>query len=398
MKYNRLVTGEIKMPYSEPAFEQPQHPGPSEFKLFSEALEQNNLPKLITLATLYPKAANYFFRADAHLVNYAVCKGHIAILKWLGTKIDTETMKHWIRSHNFEFFHKAAKAGHVDVLTWLAEQVPEDLENMIGVVNTVGLGDAALSIAERPDAAASFQKQWLERNSFPGFRSAVYRGHAAVLDWFKQRVTPKDLQLMIEVCLTEFIQATGQARFGSIEWLEREAPQAFHNLLRDTKKMDYLKSIARGNSNPAVLKWIEVKTASSATQNSGDSASALNIGPCDKTASTDNVAQNTLQDVSATLIAILNTYHAERSANKNEFYWLGRFFGSGYSKTQKLISVTHLIEALGNMEKNTLSELDMRVCRQGTLGDRINEWEQINKIKLSDFIKTDQEIHSLTCD
>jgi hypothetical protein len=246
---------------------------------FHGALEHDNLAALQKLTDLFPKTAAKFFTSDPHLLHFAAVDGQIEILKWLETKIDPETIKDWIRRHNFEMFHKAAQAGHAEALTWIVEKRPENFEDMVGVVRNMGRESVGLSFLGRPEAAAAFNKQWDDMHSFAAFRSAVYEGHAPVLDWFKQRVSPQNLQCMIQACLNEFTEAAGYGRLGSIMWLEQEAPQTCQTLIsRDQEK---IRSTAEDEENATVLKWLEAKisgeSAVGESKKEADSAAAMDL-------------------------------------------------------------------------------------------------------------------------
>ena len=76
----------------------------------------------------------------------------------------------------------------------------------------------------------------------------------------------------------------------------------------------------------------------------------------------------------------LKPYIDTTSARTTEYSWglieyAGSFFGlSGYSKTEKLDAIEHLLEQLENPEHRVLSVKDQAVLTTGTLGTGINQW------------------------
>lgn len=82
----------------------------------------------------------------------------------------------------------------------------------------------------------------------------------------------------------------------------------------------------------------------------------------------------------------LTDYHNNRALNLKEYFhpfWMT----NGYSRTQKLAAVDALIQALGDPNKS-ISEENLKICRQGRLGKLVATWEKANNLTITTFIST----------
>src|SRR3990167_1753066 len=139
----------------------------------------------------------------------AAKNGHLDILKYLADKAPND-LQDMIKADNYAAFRCAAKNGHVAVLEYLKEKIElqQDLQVMIQANSYEAFRYAAknghigvLKLLE--DAAPHDLQEMITTDNYPAFRYtsfcyAARNGHLAVLEYLADKIVPKEtLQVMI---------------------------------------------------------------------------------------------------------------------------------------------------------------------------------------------------------
>src|SRR5690242_15191703 len=80
---------------------------------------------------IYDEFLTDFWSSQINLLQFLCIVGHLSGLNCLSEKLHQEILQDMIKADNYLAFQSASELGHLEVLKYLARQVPELLQEMI---------------------------------------------------------------------------------------------------------------------------------------------------------------------------------------------------------------------------------------------------------------------------
>lgn len=206
------------------------------------------------------KACNY------DVFTSASSKGNLESLEWLKSQVLPMDLRDMIQFKYYQAFRNAGQNGHIDILQWLKEQVPDELGAMFESEDCQVFYQAALyghletlkwlikNLTEIRIYSQRYLSDYIWNKRI--FNGAIENGNVAILDWFKNQVSPIQFEILLKESNYDcFLAAILSKKLNSLKWLVNQLTSDQYNLLFLSKINQYFR-YAYNNQYTDIMNWL----------------------------------------------------------------------------------------------------------------------------------------------